>query len=193
MRVSNKDLIKHTKSHDGPAQPSSTVPTHWCVIHGFISGFGTDSGILSTWIYLLTILFLVSNGLWAIGWLPGALFGLGTFLVLMAIGFFFGETLQLAKRVGPNRIAHFERLVGARLLVLGGLAFVAFSPLYWSGWYSGNVAVDPGQLIVVLILVVIAVPTMVYYTWGQVRKLPREFPVPPPSQVPSPADSPPGA
>ena len=175
MRVSQKDLAKHTNPDGTVKVPSGQIPTHWCVIHGFISGFGTDSGILSTWIYLLAIPFLVTNSLWQIGWLPGALFGLGTFVVLMFIGFFFGETLQIAKRVGPNRIAQFGRLVGARTLVLGGLAFLAFGPLYWTGWYNNNVNIDAGRFIVILILVVMAIPTMVY-TWVEVRKLPREFP-----------------
>ncbi len=176
MRLSERDLAKHTGTSRSAGTPSDgQVPTHWCVIHGFISGFGTDSGILSTWIYLLTIPFLVSNGLWAIGWLPGALFGLGTFLVLMFVGFFFGETLQVAKRFGPNRIAQFGRLVGARTLLLGGLAFLVFGPLYWSGWYSANVAFDAGSFIVILILVVLAIPTMIY-TWREVQRLPRELP-----------------
>jgi len=177
MRVSRRDLAKHTNADGTVKAPSGTVPTHWCIIHGFISGFGTDSGVLSTWIYISTILFfLVPNHLWYIGWLPGALFGLGTFLVLMFIGFFFGETLQLAKRVGPNRIAHFGRLVGARTLLLGGLAFIAFGPIYWTGWYDRNVSLDPGSFIVIVILIVMAVPTMIY-TWREVRKLPRDFPV----------------
>ncbi len=175
MRVSEKDLARHTTAGGKAIRPDGSIPTHWCVIHGFISGFGTDSGILSTWIYLLTLPFLVTNGLWPIGWLPGALFGLGTFLVLMFVGFFFGETLQVAKRAGPNRIAQFGRLVGARTLLFGGLAFIVFGPIYWAGWYSSNVAFDPGSFIVILILVVMAVPTMIY-TWREVQKLPRHFP-----------------
>jgi len=175
MRLSKSDLARHTGKGPRPSQRDGTVPTHWCIIHGFISGFGTDSGILSTWIYLLTLPFLVSNGLWGIGWVPGALFGLGTFLVLMFIGFFFGETLQIAKRFGPHRIAQFGRLVGARTLLLGGIAFIVFGPIYWSGWYNANVAFDAGSLVVVIILVLLAVPTMLY-TWREVRQLPAEFP-----------------
>lgn len=187
MRVSRRDLAKHTNADGTIRTPSGEVPVHWCIIHGFISGFGTDTGILSTWIYITTILFfLVPNHLWYIGWLPGALFGLGTFLVLMFIGFFFGETLQLAKRVGPNRIAHFGRLVGARTLLYGGLAFVVFGPIYWSGWYNRNVTFDPGSFIVILILVGMAVPIMIY-TWREVRTLPAEFPTHLPAPDPPPS------
>lgn len=187
MRISEKDLARHTAPDGTVTTPSATVPVHWCVIHGFISGFGTDSGILSTWIYLITLPFLVANGLWEISWAPGALFGIGTFLVLMFIGFFFGETLQISKRVGPNRIANFGRLVGARTLLFGGLAFVAFGPLYWSGWYGAHLSsVDAGTLIVLLILVGMAIPIMCY-TWLEVRKLPADFP----STGPTPASAPP--
>ena len=176
MRVSKRDLEKHTSAQIPDSTSRGTVPTHWCVIHGFISGFGTDSGILSTWIYLVTIPFLVTNGLWGIGWLPGALFGLGTFVVLMFVGFFFGEALQLSKRAGPNRIAQFGRLVGARTLLLGGLVFLAFGPLYWAGVYDQYLgSIDPGQFTVILILVVLAVPLM-FLTWREVRRLPRDFP-----------------
>ena len=185
MRFSQRDLAKHTTTSPRSKSTPSQVPVHWCIIHGFISGFGTDSGILSTWIYVTTILlFLVPNHLWYIGWLPGLLFGLGTFVVLMFIGFFFGQTLQIAKRVGPNRISQFGRLVGARILLFGGLVFVAFGPLYWTGWYTANIALDPGQFIVLVVLVVMALPTMVL-TWREVkRKFPREFPKDPTGELP---------
>ncbi len=175
LRLSERDLAKHAGAPDGPPDERPTVPTHWCIIHGFISGFGTDSSILSTWVYITTIaLFLVPNRLWYIGWAPGLLFGLGTFLVLMLVGFFFGQTLQVAKRFGPNRIARFGRLVGARTLLYGGLAFLVLGPLYWSGWYGAHVGVAAGEVVVILILVGMVVPTMLY-TWREVQRLPRDL------------------
>ena len=188
MRVSKRDLAKHTNPTGEAAQ--GRIPTHWCLIHGFISGFGTDSGILSTWIYITTILlFLVPNHLWYIAWLPGTLFGIGTFLVLMFVGFFFGQTLQVAKRFGPNRIANFGRLVGARTLLYGGILFMAVGPLYWTGWFDANVGFDVGQLIVIIILVGIALPTMLY-TWREVRKLPPHLPGQEPEGPSSPGSPP---
>jgi len=176
IAVTERDLKKHITAGGSFNTPSGNVPTHWCIIHGFISGFGTDGGILSTWIYILTIPYLVSYDLWYLAPFPGLLFGVGTFVVLMTIGFVFGETLQIAKRVGPNRIAHFGRRVGARTLLLGGLVFIGFSPLYWSGLYGSYFGTfDAGTFIVVLVLIVIAVPIMLY-TWKEVRTLPRDFP-----------------
>ncbi len=180
LRVSKRDLARHTAPAGAPAPGGENVPVHWAIIHGFISGFGTDSGILSVWIYVYTIPFLVKNGLWQVGWLPGALFGLGTFVVLMLIGFFFGETLQVAKRWGTYRVAMFGRLVGARTLLLGGLVFIALGPPYYFG-LADRLPVDFGTFIVLLVLVAIAVPIM-YFTWRQVRRMPR---VPPAPGVPS--------
>lgn len=176
MRVSERDLARHASTPEVSPSGQPLVPTHWCVIHGFISGFGTDTSILSTWVYVTTIaLFLVPNHLWFLGWAPGLLFGLGTFLVLMFVGFFFGKTLQIAKRFGSHRIAEFGRLVGARTLLYGGIAFLALGPVYWAGWYGTLLPVDAGQLLVILILVAMVVPTMVY-TWREVQRLPRDLP-----------------
>ena len=182
MRISRNDLSRHVDEHGEPRREDGVVPTHWCIIHGFISGFGTDSSVLSTWVYLTTLPVLAAADLWQIGWLPGALFGLGTFVVLMFIGFFFGEALQISKRVGPNRISQFGRLAGARTLLYGGIAFVIFSPLYWTGWYTANVGYDPGRFIVILIMIGMFLPISLW-TWLEVRRLPREFPSEPSSSA----------
>jgi sulfite exporter TauE/SafE len=171
MRFSKKDLAKHTQEKSrGHAPGDPTVPIHWAMIHGFISGFGVDTGIMTTFVYLTTLPVLAAAGLWEIGWLPGALFGFGTFSVLMVIGFFFGQTLQVAKRFGANRIAAFGRLVGARVLLFGGLAFVFLGPAYYIG-FSNYVPVDFGTFVVLLIMIAIAIPVMVL-TWREVGKIP---------------------
>ena len=172
MKISEKDLAKHIKP-DGTAidKNKSTVPIHWALIHGFISGFGVDTGIMSTFVYLTVLPALAAAGFWEVGWLPGALFGVGTFVMLMGIGFFFGETLQVAKRFGQDRIAPFGRLVGARVLLFGGLAFVVLGPAYYFGF--GNVVpVDFGTFIVLLVMAFIAVPVM-FFSWEEVMRIPR--------------------
>jgi sulfite exporter TauE/SafE len=170
LKFSKKDLSKHKKENKKlPESERLNVPVHWCIIHGFISGFGVDTGILSTFIYLTTLPALSAAGLWQIGWLPGALFGLGTFAVLMFIGFFFGKTLDIAKRFGAKRISEFGRLVGARILLFGGIIFMMFGPLYYFG-IAQQIPLDTGTLIVMLIMVGVAVPTMVY-TWKEVKRM----------------------
>lgn len=171
MKLSKRDLNKHTqRKHVGHAPGDPTVPVHWAMIHGFISGFGVDTGIMSTFVYFTTLPVLAAAGLWEIGWLPGALFGIGTFSVLMIIGFFFGETLQIAKRFGANRIAAFGRLVGARVLLYGGIAFVFLGPAYYFG-FSNYVPVDFGTFVVLLVMIAIAIPVMVF-TWREVGRIP---------------------
>jgi len=103
-----------------------------------------------------------------LGWLPGALFGLGTFVVLMLIGFFFGQTLQIAKKFGSVRIASFGRLVGARVLLYGGIAFVVFAPMYSYGVFS-MLPLDAGTFMVIIVMVLIALPVMLY-TWREVGR-----------------------
>jgi len=69
-----------------PRSASRSIPTHWCVILGFISGLGTDPGVLSTWTYISTILFfLVPNHLVSIDRLPVTPFGFESFTVLLII------------------------------------------------------------------------------------------------------------
>ncbi|MGI0091332.1 MAG: hypothetical protein ACREBS_06450 [Nitrososphaerales archaeon] len=178
MRLSQQDLAKHTTSSAAKYEEKTNVPIHWCIIHGFISGFGVDSGALSTFIYLTTLPALAKLGLWEIGWIPGFLFGIGTFLVLMAVGFFFGETLQAARRFGTHRVAEFGRRVGARTLLFGGIVFMILGPPYYFG-VTNYIPFDFGSFIVLIVLVAIAVPTMIY-TWNEVRKIPEI-----PSDMPS--------
>ncbi|MEM0117805.1 MAG: hypothetical protein QXV32_05105 [Conexivisphaerales archaeon] len=164
MSVSKNDLMKHTGRSEEP-----TVPVHWTIIHGFISGFGVDTGVFTTFVYLAALPALADKGLWMLGWLPGALFGMGTFVVLMVIGFFFGQSLQVARKFGSLRVAAFGRLVGARVLLFGGVAFVIFAPLYSYGVF-GLLPLDAGTLMVLLVMVVIAAPVMVY-TWREVSRI----------------------
>jgi sulfite exporter TauE/SafE len=160
----------HAECEAHPDKADCTVPIHWCIIHGFISGFGVDTGIFTTFVYLTTLPVLASAGLWEVGWLPGFLFGIGTFVVMMAIGFFFGETLQIAKRYGKYRIEALGRLVGARILLFGGVLFMLLGPAYWLG-IADFIPIEFGTFIALLVLVAFAVPIMLL-TWREVRRMP---------------------
>lgn len=175
MKLSERDLGKHTTAGGHLKENEANVPIHWCIIHGFISGFGVDTGIFSAFIYLTALPVLANRGLWEIGWLPGFLFGAGTFLVLMAVGLFFGQTLQVAKRFGTYRVAMFGRLVGARTLLFGGIAFMVLGPPYYFG-IENYVPIDFGTFIVLVVMIAIAIPTMIY-TWKEVRDLPESPPL----------------
>ena len=169
MKFSQEDLAKHVHEREydirGDEMP---VPIHWTIIHGFISGFGVDTGIFSTFIYLVTLPALARTGLWELGWLPGTLFGIGTFVVLMLIGLIFGSALQMGQRFGAQRMKAFGRLVGARVLLFGGILFMMLGPAYYFGM-SNVVPVDFGTLIILVVMVAIAVPVMIY-TWLELGK-----------------------
>ncbi len=169
MKLSDEDLAKHAHEEQTiEKEDEIPVPIHWTIIHGFISGFGVDTGLFSTFIYLVTLPYISSLGLWQISWLPGTLFGFGTFLVLMLIGLIFGSALQSSKRFGKERISIFGRLVGARVLLFGGLVFVVMGPLYYFG-FSSVIPFDFGTFIVLMVMIAIAVPTMIY-TWIDLGK-----------------------
>ncbi|MGC8618315.1 MAG: hypothetical protein ACP5UZ_06200 [Thermoplasmata archaeon] len=164
MKYSDRDLERHLhESKDEETRP--TVPVHWAMIHGFISGFAVDTGIFSTFIYLIVLPDIASYGLWYLGWLPGTLFGLGTFTVLMFIGFLFGEALQVGKKFGEDRMKEFGRLVGARVLFYGGIVFIIIGPLYYFG-VKKMIPFEFGTLIILIIMVFLAVPVMLS-TWKE--------------------------
>jgi len=165
--ISNVDL-EHHSSHKGehPSGETHTVPIHWCIIHGFIAGFGVDSGLFSTFIYLVAVPAL------AVGtaWLAGAVFGFGTLVVLMLVGLVFGGMLQIARRFGTERLRNFGMRVGARSLLFGGILFVASGIAYYFG-AQNFIPADFGNLIVLVFMVVIIVPVM-YYTWNETKNQP---------------------
>ena len=169
-RYDESDLPKHERE----IAETGNVPAHWAAIHGFIAGFGVDTGLFTSFVYLIAVPTMPSAWL---GWAPGAAFGFGTFLVLIAIGLFFGGVLGVAKRWGAPRVERFGRLVGARVLLFGGIAFVLAGAALLSGLAAG-VRTDFGTVLVVLVMVVIALPVMVL-TWREVRRdLPTAVSVP---------------
>ena len=172
MWISTRDRERHLKKDSaGSTQSQSglqkTVPVHWCLIHGFISGFGVDTGLFTTFVYLVAVPAMPSS---ALGFAPGAAFGLGTMLILLVIGFTFGEVLQVAKRWGVERMQIFGVRVGARSLLLGGIAFIIAGLLFQFG-LADIIPVDFGNLIVLAFLVAIIIPVMVT-TWKEVRTIP---------------------
>lgn len=162
-RYDASDLPKHERE----IAETGTVPAHWAAIHGFIAGFGVDTGLFTSFVYLIAVPAMPSA--W-IGWAPGAAFGFGTFVVLVAIGLLFGGVLGVAKRWGAERVERFGQLVGARVLLFGGIAFVGAGAALLSGLLSES-AVDIGTLVVVVVMVAIALPVM-YLTWREVRQGP---------------------
>ena len=144
---------------------SRRVPTHWCIIHGFIAGFGVDTGLFTTFVYLVAVPAMPASYL---GFAPGAAFGFGTLIVLLAIGSVFGGVCQIARKVGPDRVKQFGARVGARSLLYGGMIFIVAGLLFRVG-LQDLIPVDFGNLIVFAFMIGVIIPVMIC-TWREVRK-----------------------
>jgi hypothetical protein len=143
---------------------SRQVPIHWCVIHGFIAGFGVDTGLFTTFVYLVAV---PAMPVAYLGFAPGAAFGFGTLIVLLAIGSLFGGVLQVAKRWGPERVQLFGTRAGARSLFYGGIIFIIAGVLFRAG-IQNTIPLDFGNLIVLALMMGVIVPIMII-TWREVK------------------------
>jgi sulfite exporter TauE/SafE len=169
MWISRQDKERHES--EVRTGVKSTVPVHWAMIHGFIAGFGVDTGLFTTFVYLVAVPSMPSSFL---GFAPGAAFGFGTLIALLMIGTVFGGVLQVARRWGAERIQLFGTRVGARSLLFGGLIFIVAGFVFNSG-IAEILPFDFGNLIVALFMVAVIVPVMIW-TWKEVSKVPRDQP-----------------
>ena len=160
-------LRTHARTHYDEKGISRRVPTHWCVIHGFIAGFGVDTGLFTTFIYLVAVPAMPAAYL---GFAPGAAFGFGTLIVLLAIGSVFGGVLQIAKKWGPERVQLFGTRAGARSLFYGGIIFIIAGILFRTG-IQDTIPLDFGNLIVLAFMIGVIIPVMIV-TWREVKTIP---------------------
>ena len=168
-KISNRDLQRHPVHHgEHLSGETHTVPIHWCIIHGFIAGFGVDSGLFSTFIYLVAVPAL-SVGT---AWLAGAMFGLGTLVVLMSIGLVFGGILQIGRRFGVEKLRIFGIKVGARSLLWGGILFVGSGLAYYFGMQR-YVPTDFGNFVILFFMIAIIIPVMMF-TWRGLSRSPSD-------------------
>ncbi|MDA8194686.1 MAG: hypothetical protein M0Z53_11925 [Thermaerobacter sp.] len=104
----------------GGRVPKAKDSTRWLpLLHGFIAGWGV--GAFATIIY--TVLSPAMPSPW-LGWLPGALFGLGTMLMQIVLGGVFGAWMA-RRHLSDKARAYVARTVSGRTLAGGGIAFVA--------------------------------------------------------------------
>ncbi len=101
------------------AEPDLRDPRPWMpAVHGFIAGWGI--GAFATIIYTVLAPSMPSA---ALGWLPGAVFGLGTMVVQVLIGTTIGWLVRRAG-AGPDAARRIGLVVAARTLGVGGAAFM---------------------------------------------------------------------
>ena len=140
---------------------AARVPTPaMAAVHGFIAGWGMGAFAL----IMMTVLAPAMPSA-ALGWAPGAVFGLGTTAVLAGVGAVIGSLIrrqrlprQLAERVAQEG-AGWTLLAGGILFAVAGAAGLAIPSVMTAGIATGihvhNLdQVNIGTLLVILVIVV---------------------------------------
>jgi hypothetical protein len=167
----------HRPSHAHSAEWAGRTPTPaMAAVHGFVAGWG-----LGAFALIMATVLAPAMPSAALGWLPGAAFGLGTTAVLAGAGAVIGTLIrhqrlpeQLAQRVAQEG-AGWTLLIGGVLFVAAGAAGLAYPSIMSSGISTGvhvhNLdQLGIGTLLVVLVIVVAAVT--IIGTVHQLRRLP---------------------
>lgn len=96
-----------------------------------------------------------------IGFLPGLLFGLGTMVMLVIVGWLFGSSLRLMHGLNEPDIKRLGTQTGGRTLFFGGMLFgmAGIAALMGLDRYS---PIDPGYLLIGLFMVFVAVPAFLF-------------------------------
>jgi hypothetical protein len=149
----------HNEAHVPDASPP---PAAWTLLHGFIAGFGF--GGFS--IFVNTVAAPAMRSPW-LGFLPGLVYGLGTMIVIAAVGALFGASLRLARTLSVSEIKRIGAQTAGKTLFFGGFFFAAFGVLTLLGW-DRFLPSDSGYLLVGLFLAGIALPAF-FLTWKRVR------------------------
>ena len=106
-------------SHTAEADLPRAARPWMALVHGFIAGWGFGAFAL----VLLTVLVPAMHSV-AFGWVPGALFGLGTATVQALVGAAFGWVSRHL-RLPAAAAVRVGRLVAGRTLLWGGVLFTA--------------------------------------------------------------------
>lgn len=148
LYILQKGQVLHLGHVHGPSsdshhaqKPTSPrpIPPYMPLVHGFIAGWGV--GAFAVIIY--TVLAPSMPSVW-IGWLPGALFGLGTMVMQILLGSAFGAWME-RRRLSVEAKQYVARKMSGRTLTGGGIAFMAVATLglMWPGVIAGIVVATP--------------------------------------------------
>lgn len=161
---------------DKLADPKPWMPA----LHGFIAGWGV--GAFALIIYTVLSPQMPSA---AIGWLPGAAFGLGTTVVQMLAGALFGYVARRS-HLDAGDIRKVSLVTAGRTLLIGGVAFTAAGLLglvfpgvvgasVGTGLHIHNLArFGITQVLVIGVVIVVGIGTLVSTTRAviKVKKVP---------------------
>ncbi len=108
-------IMHKTGKKDDELKP---VPSRLAFLHGLIAGFGFGAFAL----IIYTVLSPEMGSPW-LGWLPGAMFGLGTMTMQILFGAAFGKWLAGIKKLTKEGISFVSRTISSDVLFYGGMAF----------------------------------------------------------------------
>jgi hypothetical protein len=167
----------HRPRHADTAEWAGRTPTPaMAAVHGFLAGWG-----LGAFALIMATVLAPAMPSAAVGWVPGAVFGLGTTAVLAGAGAVIGSLIrrqrlprQLAERVAQEG-AGWTLLAGGILFIVAGAAGLAVPSVISAGVSTGIRVlgldqVGAGTLLVVLVVLVAAVT--VTRTVHRLRHLP---------------------
>jgi hypothetical protein len=161
-----------TGAPESLSKPVVAPAPSWTIVHGFIAGFGFGGFSL----FVNTVAAPAMPDPW-LGFLPGLLFGLGTMIMLVALGALFGASLRWTHSLTREEIKRIGAHTGGRTLFFGGLLFSLFGVAMSLG-LDRLLPFDAGYLLIGLFTVAIALPAFVY-SWrevGGMRKINRDSP-----------------
>jgi sulfite exporter TauE/SafE len=137
--------------------PVSAPPVRWALFHGFVAGFGFGAFSL----FINTVAAPAMPNPW-MGFFPGLCFGLGTMIMLVVIGAFFGRSLSwFSHSMTKKEIQRITASTGRRTLFFGGLLFVAFGSVSLLG-LAHRLSVDKEYVLITAFMVLIVSPVLVY-------------------------------
>ncbi len=154
MGTSIAVLSKH--HNESVVSASAPPPAKWTIIHGFIAGFGFGGFSL----FVNTVAAPAMRSPW-LGFVPGLVFGLGTMIMLVVIGYLFGASMRWTHLLSEQEIKRIGAQTGGRTLFFGGLLFGVFGVVTLLG-LDRNLPVDAGYVLIGLFMIIIAVPAFVY-------------------------------
>jgi hypothetical protein len=144
------------KLHNEDKSQPQTPPIKWTLVHGFIAGFGFGGFSL----FVNTVAAPAMTSPW-LGFLPGLLYGLGTMIILAAIGFLFGASMRWSHLLSEDEIKRIGSQTGGRTLFFGGMLFGLFGVASLFG-INKYLPIDTGYFLVGLFMIFIAVPAFVF-------------------------------
>ena len=145
-----------TRNHEDVVGSAVAPPARWTLIHGFVAGFGFGGFSL----FVNTVAAPAMPSPW-LGFLPGLLYGLGTMIVLVAIGSLVGVSLQKSRNFTGQEIRRIGAHTAGRTLFYGGFLFAVFGLVTLLG-LNDYLPFDVGTLLIGLFLIIIAIPALIY-------------------------------